>query len=413
MPLYIKDDRSPLTYNLRVIRYGKETVNRDVTVRKGNGAVKRFDGDSSGKFIPGVFRVNGMSACRATYVYGTAQAMALDSQKIHYYICSGPFGAETGFKTKPLNQAPWDDALMGSAVQKAHAKLISADLDLGEFLAELPDTINMARNGVNLLLKGIKNAQRSGFTWAKADRARRLLLSGKTYKSLPARLANAWLTWRYGIRPLIWDVQDIIKEANEFAFKSDFSGLRRVRGRVEKSSSQVYSYGLSAGWSGLEYDAKEYVEMSMKGEAVVYFSYGSDFGPVNYILQKYGLHPNQFPYLLWQLVPLSFMLDWFVDVGTWVKAITPKFGMTIHGCSASQKTRINCSRIASSRNAYAGWEYQSSPLHDKLIVECINRRKQTLAGAIPHLKPKIILSIQQQADLLSVLLQRALSNRRH
>jgi hypothetical protein len=159
------------------------------------------------------------------------------------------------------------------------------------------------------------------------------------------------------------------------------------------------------------------VEIERKGEAVVYYSFGAGWGPIQAILLKYGLHPNQFPYLLWQLVPLSFMLDWFVDVGAWVRAISPKWGFKIHGCSASQKTRMQGARtfVWKVKPGYANRikELQQSYPGDKVVTERIDRREQTLSGEFPHLKPKISLSIQQQCDLLSVLLQRALNQRRH
>lgn len=413
MPIYTEDQRSPVSYHTVWIHDGERRNDRDTTIQKGSGTVRRFSGTNEGKFIPGIYRVNPMQASRTTYVYGTAMAQAQTKDGRDIYQCSGSFGAQTGFRVTSIKYNTYDNSLMDSAVQKAHASLISADLDLGEFLAELPETISMVKGGVVLLQRAIKNASRSGFTWEKANRARLALISGKTIKSLPKRVANSWLTWRYGIRPLIWDVQGLIKEANDFALQSNFSGLRRKRGRVSHSESYAFQYRLNAYYSSLQYIAKEFVEKTVNGEAAVYYSYGAGFGPVNYILQKYGLHPNQFPYLLWQLVPLSFMVDWFVDVGTWVKAITPKWNMHIHGCSASQKTRFMSSRIATSANSDYRLEYSSSTLLDKCIIESIDRRERTLSGAVPRLKPKIILSIQQQADLLSVLLQRALSNRRH
>jgi hypothetical protein len=285
-------------------------------------------------------------------------------------------------------------------------------MDLGEFLAELPETISMVRGGVGTVLKAIRYAcKHDGFTWEKADRARRLLLRKNSIKSLPRKLANAWLTWRYGIRPLIWDVQDLIGMANSLADQSDYSGLQRRRGRCSKSSSERFAGTFGVGFT-IYGDWREFVELEQKAEAVVYFRYGAGFGKYDHILQKYGLHPNQFPHLLWQLRPLSFMLDWFVDVGTWVKAITPKWGLEIDGCSASQKTSIRSSRIYKVYSTHL--QNDSDGLaHDTCVKESIVRRRQTLSGEIPRLKPKIILSVEQQADLLTVLLQRALTNRRH
>lgn len=423
MPTYTQDSRQPAewTFLRKSLITGRVLQQKTSTYSKKNGQVKSFSGENSGKFIPGVYRVNGMSASRTSYIYGNGTVKVThknSSGKLSEFSeGSGCLLAASSFSAASLRVSNWDSGLMGGVVQRAYSELLSGDLDVGEFLAELPESISMVRGGVSSILSAIAKAKAGGFTWSKVDRARRYLLSGKPYKALPRNLANAWLTWRYGIRPLVWDVQDFIKEANSFALNSNFSGLRRKRARAQMQDMKKYSYAPSNNVSGsLSVKAKEDVAIIKKGEAVVYYSYGANWGPIQDILLKYGLHPNQFPYLLWQLVPYSFMIDWFVDVGSWVRAISPKWGFEVHGCSASQKTYIRSTRTAQ-------WEVKPTATSavlleqnfpgDNYISERIDRREQTLSGAIPRLKPEIALSIQQQCDLLSVLLQRALNQRRH
>lgn len=417
MPSYTSDDRHVIEYTVTRTdeRNGKQVDSSTLGGYRLQGRVKKFSGSNQGKFIPGQYRVNSMTASRTDYIYDNSDVVARYHQgyRTLRVDISGYLTQQRGFKGTSIRNDTWDPALMGYAVQRAHAELLSNDMDVGEFLAELPSTIAMVRGGVRLLQKGITNASRNGFTWSRADRARRALLAGKSLASLPRKISNAWLTWRYGIRPLIWDVQGLIKIANGVAIESDFSGLRRRRARVSRSRTEMIDPYLIPVFDRVYMEAKEVVELEQKGEAVVYFEYGAGFGQIDYVLHKYGLHPNQMPYLLWQLVPLSFMLDWFVDVGTWVKAITPKWGFKILGCSASQKTSTRISRISTMSVSPPYTAVNPGPTHDKCIVESIDRREQTLSGEIPHLKPKIVLSVEQQADLLAVLLQRALSNRRH
>lgn len=413
MPTYQENNRKGGSYQIQ--HFDKDgrviaNITRYNANSQGSGQVRFFTGPNEGRFIPGVLRINSMRASRTSYVYGRGGCT--------FAYTNGGRGSIVGEWTQRTNPRftysdTWDGSLMGAAVQRAYSQLLSSDMDMGEFLAELPQSISMVRGGVTSILKAIAAASRGGFTWEKADRARRALLSGSSLKRLPRRVANAWLTWRYGIRPLVWDVQDLIREANSFALKSDWSGLQRRRGRVSVTSTQSYGYSLGTVYSSFTGYAKEYVVVQKSGEAVVYFRYGADWGPIQLVLQKYGLHPNQLPYLLWQLRPLSFMLDWFVDVGTWVKAITPKWNTQILGCSASQKTKLmsyrNCVISTSATNASCS----ANTTTDTFRVESIERRPQTLSGEFPRLKPGIVLSIQQQADILSVLLQRALHNRRH
>lgn len=417
MPTYTKDDRVAVewTFLRKSLVTGRVLQKSTSRYSKKNGQVKKFSGENSGRFIPGVYRVNGMSASRTSYIYGDGSVKV--THKTEFSQGTGCLLASSSFSAASVKVSNWDSGLMGGVVQRAYGELLSSDLDVGEFLAELPESISMVRGGVSSILGAIAKAKAGGFTWNKVDRARRYLLSGKPYKALPRKLANAWLTWRYGIRPLIWDVQGFINEANSFALNSNFSGLRRKRSRAEIQESRKFSYIPGNNVSGsLTVTAKEDVEIIKRGEAVVYYSYGTNWGPVQDIILKYGLHPTQYPYLLWQLVPLSFMIDWFVDVGSWVKAITPKWGFEVHGCSASQKTSISSTRTAQweiKPTATTAVSLEQNFPGDKYVSERIDRREQTLLGAVPRLKPKISLSIQQQCDLLSVLLQRALNQRRH
>lgn len=417
MPVYQETNRRGSFY--RFISYddkGKITEDRTIwnSNSNGDGYVRRFDGPNEGRFIPGQYRVNSMTASRTTYVYGSGEIRGRQIPNgLYSHTVSGKWSQ--GIQPRFVLDDSWDSSLTGYAVQRAYSSLLSSDLDMGEFLAELPSTISMVREGIISIRKAISSAKSRGFTWRKAARALALLRQKRSLKTVPRGLANAWLLWRYGIRPLIWDVQGIIKEANEFALQSNFSGLRRKRGRAEKSSQYSYDY-ITQGplKAGLRRHAKEYVDVRKRAEATVYYKYGSSFGATDFILLKYGLHPMQIPYLLWQVVPLSFMLDWFVDVGTWIRAITPKWSFEILGCSVSQKTILTSNRIViGESNIPAHYEVSGTPITDRFTVESINRRAQTLPGEIPRLKPQIILSIQQQADLLSVLLQRVLNNRRH
>jgi len=414
MPSYENDHRVCGTKKVTTYNSGWEPIENTYIYPRLMGVFHTFSGPSEGKFIPGVVRINEMTATRttATFGSGTWTASGGDYREVATGILNG--WAYPRLASVVRAGSDYDEGLVGYAVQRAHANVINAAWDAGEFLAELPETIAMVRTGIGGLLKVVRKASKSGFTWSKADRARLLLNQGRSIKKLPAKLANAWLTWRYGIRPIIWDVQDIIKVANGIAIRSDFSGLQRRRGRTSSKTSDQYEdyWGRTDLW-GTQGHEKEFAEYERKAEAVVYFKYGSSFGPISDIIMRYGLHPNQLPSLLWQLRPLSFMLDWFVDVNTWVKAITPKWGMEILGCSCSQKTTVRVTRITVPFSTRPGLKVTQVPVSDTCVIERIVRRPRTLRGEFPRLKPQVILSVEQQADMLSVFLQRALTKRGH
>jgi hypothetical protein len=48
-----------------------------------------------------------------------------------------------------------------------------------------------------------------------------------------------------------------------------------------------------------------------------------------------GLRLRDVPQTLWELTPYSFVVDWFVNVGDWLQAVTPVPGLEIRGWWAS------------------------------------------------------------------------------
>jgi hypothetical protein len=49
------------------------------------------------------------------------------------------------------------------------------------------------------------------------------------------------------------------------------------------------------------------------------------------LLTTLGLRPSDVPRTLWELTPYSFVVDWFVNVGDWLQAVTPVPGITVKG----------------------------------------------------------------------------------
>jgi hypothetical protein len=51
----------------------------------------------------------------------------------------------------------------------------------------------------------------------------------------------------------------------------------------------------------------------------------------NAVLRTLGLRVQDFPATLWELMPWSFVADWFVNVGSWLRVVSPIPGLNILG----------------------------------------------------------------------------------
>lgn len=128
----------------------------------------------------------------------------------------------------------------------------------------------------------------------------------------PKELANRYMEARYAIRPLVYDVTQIIA-----AFNASKAGKRMTtRGYAAETSSSVRT-----GWQGWN-SAYATVKLSQSVQRSVSARSGV-MAAVKKIsnLQIWGA--DQILGSAWELVPLSFVVDWFFNVGKTIAALSP------------------------------------------------------------------------------------------
>lgn len=193
---------------------------------------------------------------------------------------------------------------------------MSSDLEVGVMLGELKETIEGLINPLSALKK---------------------FFSKRFFKvrDVPDMLSGTWLEWRYGIRPLMQDIQDIYEHVNSQL--AEFDGKMHRRGGktpvVEKliKFDQPFSSG---SWS---WKLHGVVKTSTWYYAKVAYTLSR---PLTW-QERYGLSIYDLPSIAWELTRLSFVLDWFLSVGRWLaalKAINPI--CTVHGVSSTLRTDI-------------------------------------------------------------------------
>lgn len=119
------------------------------------------------------------------------------------------------------------------------------------------------------------------------------------------KLGGDWMTYRYGIMPLVYsyrDIQKLLKRGQE---------VRTYKSRTI-SPTQTGSYlppSTSSYW------VKDMVgNVTVRGEVFQYFTSSE-------IARLSGLGVNPLV-TAWELIPYSFVLDWFVNVGNYIAART-------------------------------------------------------------------------------------------
>lgn len=218
----------------------------------------------------------------------------------------------------PSMYTPYVDGMANSALLKAYAKMNESSVMSGELLAELDATVRMLRRpfgSAASLLNKILRAKK-----------RRL---GRSSANAAKASAAAWLEYRYGWKPLMMDAETIIQDC--YKLRSSVMSKRLVARASEKWSGKKSQLSSDIIWSP---------EWTLSGAASKEISLDA-FAGVLYEVdpqtlmgsssQFFGTSARDLPATAWELVPFSFVVDWFVGVGNFLQATLPRPGIKVLG----------------------------------------------------------------------------------
>lgn len=201
---------------------------------------------------------------------------------------------------------------------KCYAEMNQSAILSGEILSEISQTVSMLRRPMasskTLLSKISKSWKRS--KW-------------RTARDSTKALSDAWLEHRYGWKPIFYDAESIMKEANKKASGRLERKVVRSTGRTTSDKTKSFSNIplVYIGWG-----ATGAVRTSQKGSG----SAGVIYEVVNRTATQEldriaGTRARDLPATIWEVLPYSFVVDWFVNVGDWLQAISPTPGINVVG----------------------------------------------------------------------------------
>lgn len=193
------------------------------------------------------------------------------------------------------------------ALVEAYAKMKSPDVLAGVIYRERGKTATMVRNPFERARDQAKRV---------LNRKAKLMSRGMAAGSA---LANAWLEMRFGWRPLIADIAGIAKAATHV--RPPEETLLTTRGgtafEFDGSYSNTYSWA-----HGVTVDRDGTWHSSAKASAGVLWTLG-DVSEAEWRNHCLGLSLSHVPSTMWELMPWSFVWDYFNKAGMWLAAITP------------------------------------------------------------------------------------------
>lgn len=248
-------------------------------------------------------------------------------------------------------QLGWDDSVIqsfldgisvpegesSSMVTETLSEANAATVDILTAMAEMPETMKSVIQGCMAVLKLFRDAKKREFSiltkekrvryehelkihrvnyesrqaWLKArnDRERRIIEKKrqasvaqlradlrKTLKSFADAVASVWLTFRYGILPNVYLVEGLVKSIDEMEKK--FERWRKLL-RVDIELPKVSGWDISV----------DTVSAELRCMIKRKFENRTNLSG---LLRQYSA--NAF-LTAWELIPLSFVIDWFVNIG--------------------------------------------------------------------------------------------------
>lgn len=250
---------------------------------------------------------------------------------------------DSGISNLAWNVNPFGSLLSrveGLAITDAFADVGTADMSVLVALAELPETLVFLYSPVRKMEQFVKRAKK----WR--EYRDRLVQSyerrRKNWESLPARvrakrpppeppkitpfkvgkieatdISGYWLAVRYGLMPLIYEFQDLQK-----ALKNEMRPPRMTaRGKASDSAQEIVKeYDVQ---TGNDNDAGQYnSRITHRLNVDVTSRAGVLYEPLISVSARWGTDLHRVPAALYELIPLSFVADWFWNGASAYDALT-------------------------------------------------------------------------------------------
>jgi soluble cytochrome b562 len=309
----------------------------------------------------------------------------------------GPFSVYPTVTDAPLTQL-WDNV-----VTKAANKVGAYTVDLGVAAAEAHKTSNMILSAAKDIAKAGLAVRRGDFAGA----ARTLGIRTPTKARSSRSFHNNWLEYRYGWRTLVMDIDGAMKAlAESYIQKPPMMVVKAVQrtsyNSTIPSTRLVLSDALGAG------DALVVRSYDYSYEASIVYRFTVQ-NP--YLTSANSLGLVNLTTTAWELIPYSFVVDWFVNVGDVLRNLTSFTGKTFVDGSKCLVGEISCLSSADSYRGRVTTGVYTPGIGPKIYSMSKNRifsrtKLSSFVGVTPRLN--IELNTGRVTDAAAMLLQRFL-----
>lgn len=241
--------------------------------------------------------------------------------------CTGSF---TGVGVPAGVDAGLDTAVITELTQLANGKLLrkikSSSVNIAVAAAERNKTANMVANAATRIAKSIRNLRRGNFVQAAEDlgalasRRGRKRFSRAYARDVEQAVARGWLELQYGWKPLL---NDVFGSAEALANRQ--LAPMHVTARVREKREQPWKWENQSKTGKLT--SGNFGSGSRKTDVTVSVTY---YRPANQSTSMSALGITNPALVAWEVVPFSFVADWFLPIGNFLETFDATSGLEFY-----------------------------------------------------------------------------------
>lgn len=283
-------------------------------------------------------------------------------------------------------------------------------------LAELKETMGFLKEGVGRLTDIVKGcllrqpttvlkAFRVQPTKRRVRRVKRVIdrnrfLLGNTSRAATKSAADLWLSYRYGLMPLLYSCEDAINafHTGEIRYSKTFQVTFKNNQTTFRDKVEVASF--SNGFLLCDVKSIGRNEFTYRLRATV------DYGDA--ITKRLGLNLWAIPKTIWETIPFSWVIDWFFSVNSWLdKLRLDQIAGSISTLGTLKDRVIETRELANLRTADPSFVFTPKAVHGILCTAEVRtfQREIVSLNASP---PGLVWGLdrfKRQLDTLSLGIQ--------
>lgn len=249
---------------------------------------------------------------------------------IEFGICGGSLGNPTAF---PTNQI---DSVRNRAIVNLLNRMKDQKLNLAQTFAERQQTISLIATSATRIANAFLALRKGDILTAGHHLAHPVGVRKKRRfdfafsRDRQLAVANGWLELQYGWKPLL---QDIYGAAELTAQRVSGEVHSKASGSATLSDREIIKR-VETGYSPLGSAGKDNVTITIK--RFIQAKYVCSFfitNPASRSLSQMGFTNPAL--LAWELLPYSFVVDWFIPIGNYLSTLDATLGMNFQGGCAT------------------------------------------------------------------------------